>query len=64
MTIMTPTRRKAKPSHRDGRAGVYRSKSARTPEPLWRDLVAGAVFFTALCVGVVVILVGGLIIFG
>jgi hypothetical protein len=64
MTIMTTTRHKATPSHRDGRAGVYRSKTARKPDPLWRDIVVGAVFFTALCVGVVAILVGGLIIFG
>jgi len=64
MTIMTTTRYKAKPSHRDGRAGVYRSNAARKSDPLWRDLVAGAVFFTALCVGVLVIVVGGLVVFG
>jgi hypothetical protein len=64
MTIMTQTKHKVRSSHRDGRAGVYRSKAARNPDPLWRDIVAGAVFFTMLCIGVGVILVGGLIVFG
>lgn len=59
MTGMTSTRR-PRLSHRDGRAAVYQA----TKEPLWRDLVAGAVFFTALLVFVAVVLVGGLLIFG
>lgn len=62
MTTMTPTRR-PKLSHRDGRAAVYLAKAA-TKEPLWRDIVAGAVFFAVLLLGVAVMLVGGLIVFG
>lgn len=62
MTGMTSTRR-PRLSHRDGRAAVYQAQAA-TKEPLWRDLVAGAVFFTALLVFVAVVLVGGLLIFG
>lgn len=62
MTTMTPTRR-PKLSHRDGRAAVYQGQSA-TKLPLWRDLVAGAVFFLALLIFVAVVLVGGLLVFG
>lgn len=62
MTIMTPTRR-PKLTDRNGRAAVYRSKTA-VKEPLWRDIVAGLVFFTVLLIGGAVLLVGGLTIFG
>jgi hypothetical protein len=62
MPIMTPTRR-PKLSHRDGRAAVYQAQAA-TKEPLWRDIVAGLVFFTSLLIFVAVMLVGGLIVFG
>jgi hypothetical protein len=64
MTIMSPSRRKAYPSHRDGNAGVYRSKAARKPDALWRDVVAGVVFFTVLCISVTAVIVGGLLVFG
>lgn len=60
MSTMTPTR-KPKLSHRDGMTAVYRATSK---EPLWRDLVAGAVFFAALLLFVAVVLVGGLLVFG
>jgi hypothetical protein len=62
MTGMTSTRR-PRLSHRDGRSAVYQAQAA-TKEPLWRDLVAGAVFFTALLIFVAVVLVGGLLVFG
>ena len=59
---MTPTR-PPKRSHYEGRSAVYQAKSA-TKEPLWRDIVAGAVFFAALLLFVGVVVVGGLLIFG
>lgn len=59
---MTPTR-PPKHSHYEGRSAVYQAQSA-TKEPLWRDIVAGAVFFTALMLVVGVLIVGGLLIFG
>lgn len=62
MTTMTPTRR-PKLSHRDGRAAVYQAQSA-TKEPLWRDLLAGVVFFAAFWVVVAVLLVGGAFLLG
>lgn len=63
MTSMTPTYR-PKLSHRDGRAAVYQAQAATKPEPLWRDLVAGAVFFVSLLLVVAVLLLGGLFVFG
>lgn len=62
MTTMTSTRR-PKLSRRDGRAAVYQAHSA-TKEPLWRDLVAGVVFFLALLMVVAVMLIVGLLVFG
>lgn len=62
MPTMTPTRR-PKLSHRDGRSAVYQAQAA-TKDSLWRDLIAGAVFFFALLIFVAVVLVGGLIVFG
>lgn len=62
MTTMTPTRR-PKLSHRDGRSAVYRAGAA-AKEPLWRDLVAGLVFFASLFIFIAVMLIGGLLIFG
>lgn len=60
MTTMT---HKPKLSHRDGRSAVYQAKAA-TKEPMWRDLVAGAVFFVCLLLFVAVVLLGGLLVFG
>lgn len=60
MTGVTPP---PKLTRRHGRAAVYRSYHA-TKEPLWRDLVAGGVFTVSLLLGVAVVLVGGLMIFG
>lgn len=62
MTGMASTRR-PRLSHRDGRAAVYQAQSA-AKEPLWRDLVAGLVFFVSLLIFVAVVLVGGLLMFG
>ena len=59
---MTPTR-PPKRSHYEGRSAVYQVKSA-TKEPLWRDIVAGAVFFVAIMFFVGAMLIGGLLIFG
>ena len=59
---MIPTR-PPKRSHYEGRSAVYQAQSA-TNEPLWRDIVAGAVFFAATLLLVGVLVVGGLLIFG
>lgn len=59
---MTPPRR-PKLSYRDGRTAVYQAQTP-TKEPLWRDLIAGTVFFLALMVFTAVLLVGGLMVFG
>lgn len=59
---MTPTRR-PKLSYRDGRTAIYQTQ-ADPKEPLWRDLIAGMVFFFALLVFTAVLLVGGLMVFG
>jgi hypothetical protein len=64
MTSMSPTKYKAQLLHREQRAAVYRSKVVRSTEPMWRDIVAGAVFFIVLCIGIGVTLVGGLLVFG
>lgn len=58
---MTPTR-PPKRSHYEGRSAVYQAKAAK--DPLWRDVVAGVVFFVALMLIVGVLVVGGLLIFG
>lgn len=60
-TVTTP--RRPKLSHRDGRTAIYQAQAA-TKEPLWRDLVAGAVFFVALLIFIAAVLVGGLLVFG
>lgn len=62
MSTMTPTRR-PKRSHYEGRSAVYQAQAA-TKEPLWRDIVAGLVFFVSLLILVAVVVVGGLIVFG
>jgi hypothetical protein len=64
MTTMTPTNRRAKLAYREQSGAVYRTKHAPKDEALWRDIVAGIVFFVMLLLGVAVVLVGGLIIFG
>jgi hypothetical protein len=62
MTGMSPTRR-PRLLHRDGRTAVYQAQAA-TKEPIWHDLVAGAVFFVSLLIFVAVVLAGGLLVFG
>lgn len=62
MTTMTPNRR-PKLKLRVGSTAIYQAQAA-TKEPLWRDLVAGAVFFVALLIFIAVVLVGGLLVFG
>jgi hypothetical protein len=64
MTTMTPVRRRVKLAHRNASGAVYRTRKAAKPEALWRDLLAGAVFFTCICTGLVAIVCGGLMIFG
>lgn len=62
--VTTTTRRKAKRLHRVGGATVYRSKAARKAEPVWRDVVAGLIFFTGLITGAALLIIVALLIFG
>lgn len=64
MTTMTPTNRRVKLAHRERSGAVYRTKHAPKPDALWRDIVAGIVFTVVLLLGVTVVLVGGLLVFG
>lgn len=63
MTSVIPTKR-VKLAHRERSGAVYRTRRAPKPDALWRDIVAGAVFFTVLVLGVAVVLIGGLLVFG
>lgn len=62
--IPRPTRRKAQRAYRIGAATVYRSKAARKPDPVWRAVVAGAVFLICAMACIVCLLGVGLLIFG
>lgn len=64
IVIPRPTRRKAQRVQRIGAATVYRSKAAKKPDPVWRDVVAGVVFIAVLLLGVAVVLAGGLLVLG
>lgn len=64
MTIMTTTNRRAKLEYREGSGAVYRTKRAPKADALWRDIIAGTVFTVVLLLGVAVVLVGGLLVFG
>lgn len=43
---------------------MYRTKHGPKADALWRDIVAGIVFIVVLLLGVAVVLVGGLLVFG
>ncbi len=64
MTTMNPTNRRAKLAYREPSGAVYRTKHAPKADALWRDIVAGIVFIVVLLLGVAVVLVGGLLVFG
>lgn len=64
MTTMTMNRRRVKLAGREGSSAVYRTRHAPNPESLWRDIAAGTVFMMTVLLGVGVVLVGGLIVFG
>lgn len=61
---MPPTNRRAKLEYREQSGAVYRTKHAPKADTLWRDIVAGIVFIVVLLLGVAVVLVGGLLVFG
>ena len=61
---MPPTNRRARLAYREPSGAVYRTKHAPKAVALWRDIVAGIVFIGVLLIGVAVVLVGGLLIFG
>ena len=61
---MPPTNRRARLAYREPSGAVYRTKHAPKADALWRDIVAGIVFMSVLLLGVAVVLVGGLLVFG
>lgn len=63
MTIVIPTKH-VKLAKREHSGAVYRTRHAPKADALWRDIVAGLVFFTVLVLGVAVVLIGGLLVFG